>query len=57
MDATVGHAAILFMNAYSRYNQIQMYSHDEEKISLMNDQGLFCYKIIPFGLKNAMATY
>ena len=30
---------------------------DQEKTSFMTSQGLFCYKVMPFGLKNAGVTY
>ena len=30
---------------------------DQEKISFVTSQGLFCYKVMPLGLKNAGATY
>ena len=30
---------------------------NQEKISFVTSQGLFCYKVMPFGLKNAGATY
>ena len=46
-----------FMDAFSVYNQIKMDEADQEKTSFITSQGLFCYKVMPFGLKNAGATY
>ena len=45
------------MDAFSGYNQIRMHEYDQEKTSFVTSQGLFCYKVMPFGLKNASATY
>ena len=45
------------MDAFSGYNQIKMKEEDQEKTSFVTSQGLFCYKVMPFGLKNAGATY
>ena len=45
------------MDAFSGYNQIKMDEGDQEKTSFITSQGLFCYKVMPFGLKNAGATY
>uniref|UniRef100_A0A2N9IJ88 Uncharacterized protein n=1 Tax=Fagus sylvatica TaxID=28930 RepID=A0A2N9IJ88_FAGSY len=39
------------------YNQIVMDESDQEKTSFITSRGLFCYKVMPFGLKNAGATY
>ena len=30
---------------------------DQEKTSFVTSQGLFCYKVMPFRLKNVGATY
>ncbi|KAK0584983.1 hypothetical protein LWI29_021679 [Acer saccharum] len=57
VDATAGHELLSFMDAYSGYNHIWMNKVDEEKIAFTTDQGLNCYKVMPFGLKNAGATY
>ena len=57
VDCTTGHKLLSFMDAFSRYNQIQMDEADQEKTSFITSQGLFCYKVMPFGLKNAEATY
>ena len=34
-----------------------MHEADQEKTSFVTSQGLFCFKVMPFGLKNAGATY
>ncbi|GKC04567.1 reverse transcriptase domain-containing protein [Tanacetum coccineum] len=34
-----------------------MAKEDEEKIAFITSQGIFCYKKMPFGLRNAGATY
>ena len=57
MDSTKGHKLLSFMDAFSGYNQIRMDKADQEKTSFVTSQGLFCYKMMPFGLKNAGATY
>ena len=57
VDATAGHQLLSFMDAYSGYNQIPMSPLDEEHTSFITDRGLYCYKVMPFGLKNAGATY
>ncbi|GFZ18422.1 hypothetical protein Acr_27g0001610 [Actinidia rufa] len=40
-----------------RANVIKMYPPDVEKTSFIMERGLYCYKVMPFGLKNAGATY
>ena len=57
VDSTTGHQLLSFMDAFSRYNQIKMDEVDQEKTSFITSQGLFCYKVMPFGLKNAGVTY
>ncbi|GJZ47676.1 reverse transcriptase domain-containing protein [Tanacetum coccineum] len=46
-----------FLDAYKGYHQIQMAKEDEEKIAFITSQGIFCYTNMPFGLRNARATY
>ncbi|XP_057803713.1 uncharacterized protein LOC131019046 [Salvia miltiorrhiza] len=57
VDATAGHILMSFMDAYSGYHQIWMHPDDEEKTAFMTSVALFCYKYMPFGFKNAEATY
>lgn len=46
-----------FIDVFSLYNQIFMNPDDQEKTSFITDRGIYCYKDMPFGLKNALATY
>ena len=57
VDNTVGHELLSFMDAFSGYNQISMDPDDQEKTSFVTAQGTYCYRVIPFRLKNAGATY
>ena len=57
VDSTAGHKLLSFMDTFSRYNQILMDEDIQEKTSLVTSQGLYCYKVMPFGLKNTGATY
>ena len=45
------------MDAFSGYNQISMDPRDQEKTSFVIAQGTYYYRVMPFGLKNAGATY
>nr|GEW87565.1 reverse transcriptase domain-containing protein [Tanacetum cinerariifolium] len=46
-----------FLDSYKGYHQIQLAESDVEKMTLHTDQGVYCYTQMPFGLKNADATY
>ena len=53
VDSTAGHKLLTFMDGFFRYNQIQMAEEDQEKTAFITSQGLYCYKVMSFGLKNA----
>jgi len=57
VDRVSGCGLLSFMDAYSRYNQIRMHPEDEDKTAFMGVKANFCYRVMPFGLKNAGATY
>nr|XP_025685323.1 uncharacterized protein LOC112786123 [Arachis hypogaea] len=57
VDNASGFKALSFMDAYSGYNQILMHPEDQSKTAFITEHGNFCYKVMPFGLKNAGATY
>ena len=57
VDATIGHELLSFLDAFSGYNQILMHPADKEKTSFISERGTYCYKRLPFGLKNGGATF
>nr|KYP73712.1 Retrovirus-related Pol polyprotein from transposon 297 family [Cajanus cajan] len=57
VDGASGHKVLTFLDAYSGYNQIPMHPRDEEKMAFITDSANYCYQVMPFGLKNAGATY
>src|ERR1051325_7397043 len=57
VDATTGHETLSFMDGSSGYNQIRMALEDEEKTTFRTPKGIYYYKVMSFGLKNAWATY
>ena len=46
-----------FLDIFQGYHQIAMNLADQEKTAFITPRGIFCYKVMPFGLKNAEATY
>jgi hypothetical protein len=57
IDSATGHAMFSFMDGCSGYNQIFMSPKDAEKTTFRTPIGNFYYTVMPFGLKNAGATY
>ena len=57
IDSTVEHKLLTFMDAFFRYNQIHMAKEDQEKTAFITSQGLYCYWVMSFSLKNVGTTY
>ncbi|XP_072064468.1 uncharacterized protein [Arachis hypogaea] len=57
VDNASGYNVLSFLDAYSGYNQILMHPKDQDKIEFIIEMGNYCYKVMPFGHKNAGATY
>ncbi|XP_072087916.1 uncharacterized protein [Arachis hypogaea] len=57
VDNSCSYGLLSFMDAYSGYNQILMHPFDQEKTAFITEYGHYCYNVMPFGLKNAGATY
>ncbi|XP_072060304.1 uncharacterized protein [Arachis hypogaea] len=57
VDSAAAYRFLSFMDAYFGYNQIPMHQPGEDKTAFITPGGTYCYKVMPFGLKNAGATY
>jgi hypothetical protein len=57
MDSTFGCDLLCFLDAYFGFHQIPMSREDEEHITFITVDGLFCYVSMPYGLKNALPTF
>ena len=57
VDNTAKHSLFFCMDGFSGYNQIRMIPKDMEKTTFLTMWGTFCYKVMPFRLKNVRATY
>ncbi|KAK8918456.1 hypothetical protein KSP39_PZI021234 [Platanthera zijinensis] len=57
VDSAVGFPVMSFLDAFSGYHQIRMHPPDCRDVSFITSDGCYSYKMMPFGLKNAGATY
>lgn len=57
VDSTADCELLSFLDAHQGYNQIGLAPEDQEKTSFITDREIYCYEVMPFGLKNARATY
>jgi hypothetical protein len=57
VDSTAGCELLCFLDAYSGYHQINMKESYQLATSFISPFGMFCYITMPFGLRNAGATY
>ncbi|GKV02696.1 hypothetical protein SLEP1_g15094 [Rubroshorea leprosula] len=57
VEAASGNERLSLLDAYSGYHQVTMAPEDEEKTAFYAGDEIYCYVMMPFGLKNAGATY
>jgi len=57
VDNTTRFLIFSFMDGFFGYNQIKMALEDMEKTTFITPWGTYCYMVMPFGLRNAGATY
>ena len=46
-----------FLDTYLGYNQIWMTKNDRIHIAFIIERGIYCFKVMPFGLKIVGPTY
>ena len=57
VDTTVSHPRMSFLDVFQGYHQIPSALDDQEKTAFVTLIGNYHYKVMPFGLKNAISTY
>jgi hypothetical protein len=57
VDSTPGCDFLSFLNAYSGFHQIRMSREDRKHTAFVMVDGLYCYVVMPYGLKNALLTF
>lgn len=57
VDSTVGHVMMSFMDAYSGFHEMPLAEEDQEKTAFITNKGFYCYKVMLFGLQNALVTF
>jgi hypothetical protein len=57
LDTLFGKIYFSFLDEFSGYNQIQISPEDQEKTKFTCPWGTYAYRVLPFGLCNALATF
>ena len=57
VDATYGYPRMSFLDAFQGYHWIVLATEDQEKTAFISPDANYHYTMMPFGLKNAGATY
>ena len=57
VDVATRYWILSSLDSFSGYHEIPMHPPDTEKRAFIMSQGLQCYNVMPFGLKNVRATY
>jgi hypothetical protein len=57
VDSTSGCDLLSFLDAYYGFHQIQMSREDRKHTAFVTVDELYCYVVMPYGLKNALPTF
>ena len=56
LDTLAGKKCFSFLDGFSGYNQIQIAPEDQDKTTFTYPWGTYAYRVLSFGLCNALAT-
>lgn len=57
LDSLAGKKYFSFLDGFSGYNQIQIADEDQDKTTFTCAWGTYAYRVLPFGLCNALAIF
>ena len=57
LERVAGKEAYNFLDGFSGYNQLSIDPKDQHKIAFATQWGIYAYRVMPFGLMNAPATF
>jgi hypothetical protein len=57
LDSLSGKNFFSFLDGFSGYKQIKIAPQDQDKTTFTSPWGTFAYRVLPFGLCNALATF
>jgi hypothetical protein len=57
LDTLSGKRYFSFLDGFSGYNQIQILEEDQDNTTFTCPWGTYAYRVLPFGLCNALATF
>ena len=57
LDGLEGKKFFSFLYGFNGYNKIHIFPEDQDKTTSTSPWGTFSYRVLPFGLCNALATF
>ncbi|MCO5574638.1 hypothetical protein L7F22_028427 [Adiantum nelumboides] len=57
LERVAGKQAYSFLDGFAGYNQLAIAPEDHNKTAFATEWGIYAYRVMPFGLINAPATF
>ena len=51
VDNLLGFGVLSFKDAFFRFDQLEMHLNDEDRITFITNEGVYCYKVMSFIVK------